>query len=102
MADIARLPGPGMTTTNGKLHAACRGMDSSTFFHPPDERNQARADRITAAKTICAQCPATSACRDHALSVREAYGIWGGLSEGERAQRLGLQSLRYPAQVTSG
>jgi WhiB family redox-sensing transcriptional regulator len=24
------------------------------------------------------------ACREHALSVREPYGVWGGMSEEER------------------
>jgi hypothetical protein len=37
--------------------------------------------------------------RDHALSVHEPYGIWGGLSEEKRAERLGLYSLRYPARI---
>jgi WhiB family redox-sensing transcriptional regulator len=76
VADIARLPGPPTDTDEWQLHAACRGMDSDTFFHPPDERNKARADRIAAAKTICRHCPAIKACREHALSVREPYGIW--------------------------
>jgi WhiB family redox-sensing transcriptional regulator len=74
-------------------------MDSDKFFHPPDERHQARQQRIAAAKAICAACPVITACSDHALTVREAYGIWGGLSEDERAERLGLHSLRYPARV---
>ena len=29
-------------------------------------------------------------CRQHALKVHEPYGIWGGLSESERAQMLTL------------
>jgi hypothetical protein len=28
--------------------------------------------------------------------VREPYGVWGGLSEDERASLLGVESLRYP------
>ena len=100
MAEIARLPGPGIDIYEWQLHAACRGMDSDTFFHPPGERNHARSDRIAKAKAICRQCPAISECRQHALSVREPYGIWGGLSEEERARHLGLQSLRYPARTT--
>ena len=102
MADIARLPGPAIDSYEWQLHAACRGMDSDTFFHPPDERNKARADRIAAAKAICRHCPAIAACRDHALSVREPYGIWGGLSEEQpETERLGLviARLRYPARI---
>jgi WhiB family redox-sensing transcriptional regulator len=59
VADIARLPGPGIDFYEWQLHAACRGMDSDMFFHPPDERLRARAQRIAAAKAICAGCPAS-------------------------------------------
>jgi WhiB family redox-sensing transcriptional regulator len=74
-------------------------MDSSVFFHPLDERNEARQQRVAAAKRICQACPALAACREHALRVREPYGVWGGLSEDERASALGVQSLRYPARL---
>jgi WhiB family redox-sensing transcriptional regulator len=73
-------------------------MDSVVFFPPAGERNEGRRQRIAAAKEICARCPAMAACREHALRVREPYGIWGGLSEDERAAALGLYSLRYPAR----
>ena len=36
-------------------------------------------------------------CATWALTTREPYGVWGGLSETERATILGLQSLKYPA-----
>jgi hypothetical protein len=41
-------------------------------------------------------------CREHALRVRETYGIWGGLSEDERAHLPGIPSLQYPAQASTG
>ena len=31
------------------------------------------------------------------LRTREPYGVWGGLSEAERADILGVWSLKYPA-----
>ena len=99
MADVTRLPGPLLDHYDWQRDAACRGMDSGTFFHPPAERNDARRERIDRAKAICAACPAVAECLEHALSVREPYGIWGGLSEDERAARLGVASLRYPAKV---
>jgi WhiB family redox-sensing transcriptional regulator len=74
-------------------------MDSAVFFHPAAERDDARRRRIEDAKKICGRCPALAACRDHALRVREPYGIWGGLSEDERATELGVYSLRYPARI---
>ncbi|QSE92371.1 WhiB family transcriptional regulator [Rhodococcus pseudokoreensis] len=66
-------------------NAACRGMHSSIFFHPDRERGPARERRIRVAKYICRQCPVLDNCRTHALTVVEPYGIWGGLSEAERA-----------------
>ena len=102
MADTDRLPDPLAEHWQWQLAAACRGMDGEHFFHPPDERNAAREQRIAAAKAICRSCPAMQACLDHALQVREPYGIWGGLSEDERAGLLGLESLRYPKRTTSG
>lgn len=99
MADTSRLPGPRLDYWEWQLSAACRGMDSATFFHPPDERNAARENRIEQAKLVCRACPAIMECREHALRVREPYGVWGGLSEDERAALLGVESLRYPAKA---
>lgn len=65
--------------------AACRGMSTSTFFHPDNERGDARRHRIRAAKAVCGRCPVVEQCRRHALKVAEPYGIWGGLSEAERS-----------------
>ena len=101
MADTRRLPGPQVTYWDWQLNAACRGMASSAFFHPPDERGDLRQARIHRAKAICRGCPVINQCLAHALQIPEPYGIWGGLSEDERAERLGVQSLRYPARITS-
>jgi len=76
-------------------------MDAAVFFHPPLERNAARERRVAQAKAICRACPAIQQCLDHALKVREPHGIWGGMSEDERAGLLGLESLRYPKRQQS-
>jgi WhiB family redox-sensing transcriptional regulator len=86
MADVSRLPGPVADRWDWQLLAACRGQDSSLFFHPEGERGAARRDRELHAKTICAGCPVRQECATHALAVREPYGVWGGLSEEEREQ----------------
>ena len=96
MADITRLPKPLAVHWEWQVRAACRGMDTATFFHPPNERDAAREARIAQAKAVCRRCPAIDDCLDHALRVREPYGVWGGLSEDERASLLGVESLRYP------
>ena len=48
------------------------------------ERGPARRERDAAAKATCAACPVLEQCRRHALSVREPYGVWGGMTEDER------------------
>jgi hypothetical protein len=57
MADNRRLPGPQLTQWDWQLAAACRGMASTTFFHPPDERGPARENRIHDGKKVCRACP---------------------------------------------
>jgi len=84
MADVRRLPSPHADAWEWQLMGACRGADGELFFHPENERGAARARREAAAKSVCRQCPVVARCRQHALAVREPYGIWGGLSETER------------------
>jgi WhiB family redox-sensing transcriptional regulator len=99
VADINRLPGAQLDHWDWQRDAACRGMDSSLFFHPPNERDAARDNRAARAKAICRECPVVAECLDHALRVREPYGVWGRRTEDERPSLLGLQSLRYPAVI---
>ncbi len=84
MADIRRLPTPVAEVWDWQLHGSCRGESTSLFFHPDGERGPARARRQAAAKAVCGKCPVIDACLKHALSVREPYGVWGGMSEDER------------------
>ncbi|MEY4347598.1 MAG: hypothetical protein RIS43_17 [Actinomycetota bacterium] len=86
MADISRLPGPIADTWEWQFQGACRGEDPESFFHPDGERGPARANREAKAKAICATCPVIKQCAAHALSVREPYGIWGGMSEDDREE----------------
>ena len=84
MAEISRLPGPVADLWDWQLRGACREADPTLFFHPEGERGPARRNRDAAAKAICAACPVIAQCREHALAVREPYGVWGGLTEDER------------------
>ncbi|MBW0100871.1 WhiB family transcriptional regulator [Pseudonocardia sp. KRD291] len=84
MADVRRLPTPVTRIWDWQLRAACRDVDSTVFFHPPDERGPAAVARDAEAKTVCAACPVIEDCRRHALTVQEPYGVWGGLTSGER------------------
>lgn len=89
MADFSRLPGPNADLWDWQLLAACRGVDSSLFFHPEGERGAARSARETSAKEVCMRCPVRAECAAHALAVREPYGVWGGLTEDEREELMG-------------
>jgi WhiB family redox-sensing transcriptional regulator len=64
-----------------RQQARCRGVDPE-IFHP---REDEEADE---AKAICALCPVREACLEHALTAREKYGVWGGLTERERRRVL--------------
>lgn len=73
------------TSLGWEDQAACRGRDASLFFGPNRfEPKRERLAREAAAKEICSSCPVSSECRDHAMEVGEAYGVWGGLGEAER------------------
>ena len=37
-------------------------------------------------RQVCMTCPVRSECLQYALDHGEDFGIWGGLSEGERAE----------------
>ncbi|WP_030234922.1 WhiB family transcriptional regulator [Streptomyces sp. NRRL S-350] len=88
MTDISRLPGAQTHHWNWQLEGACRTVDSSIFFHPSNERGSAAKAREEAAKSVCARCPVRRECRSHALTTREPYGVWGGLSEDDRRALL--------------
>jgi WhiB family redox-sensing transcriptional regulator len=71
-----------------QYQGACRDADQTLFFHPEGERGGRRRARDARAKEICAGCPVLRECRAQSLTVREPYGVWGGLSEDERAAIL--------------
>jgi len=58
------------------------------LFHSYLERGPRRRRRESEAKAVCHRCPVITECRVHALRVHEPYGIWGGLSEEDRATLL--------------
>jgi WhiB family redox-sensing transcriptional regulator len=84
MAAISRLPMPIQETYEWQYEGACREADPETFFSPDAERGPRRRSREAAAKALCAVCPVVQQCLEHALAVREPYGVWGGLNINER------------------
>jgi hypothetical protein len=63
--------------------SACRGDDPSLFFPNGDSGPWLLA--IEQAKAICRSCPVLEACAQWAADERVEYGIFGGLTEQERA-----------------
>jgi len=73
--------------------AACQSADPELFF-PVSAFGQA-LKQVAEAKAICARCPVRRQCLAFALRTRQAHGIWGGLTEEERA------SIRRPRSRTA-
>jgi WhiB family redox-sensing transcriptional regulator len=56
---------------------ACKGLDAAMFY-PDDEAS------AVSAKAVCEMCAVRSACLEHALTIREKAGVWGGATERDR------------------
>jgi len=65
------------STESWRTEAACRGLDTALFF--PD-----RGESLTEARAVCASCPVSGACAEHAIRQSERYGVWGGTSGRQR------------------
>ena len=88
MSERSDLLRPIASAWEWQVESACRDLPSETFFHPDGERGPSRKNRIKNAKAVCATCPVIKECLQHALTVQEPFGIWGGKSEEERAEIL--------------
>lgn len=64
--------------------AACRGMASAVFFSPLGERGPRRRRREQRAREVCRGCPVLDDCAAFAVSTRQPFGVWGGLTERQR------------------
>lgn len=103
MADARALPGPAVDVWDWQRSGACRDHDPAIFFHPDGERGRARASRERAAKRVCERCPVLWQCRRQALATQEPYGVWGGLTERERAAIIRhAERARVARPLTAG
>jgi len=103
MASTATYHGPSARTGVGwRMRAACCGLDPDIFFPA-----HVSSRREIAAKRVCEQCPVVGECLSWAMSHREDWGIWGGLSENERrrlraswlASRAGRERRTFEAPL---
>ena len=73
---------PHRASIEWRMSAACRSAEPELFF--PVSAGGRSAAETERAKAVCARCPVRRECLQFALATRQAYGIWGGMSEGER------------------
>lgn len=71
----------------------CREVDGEIFYPEKGESTQP-------AKRVCMGCEVRTECLSYALANREAFGVWGGLSERERRRLLPTRVPR-PAAAES-
>ena len=65
-------------------HAACREVDPELFF--PIGNTGPALLQIDEAKTVCRRCPVMDSCLQWALESGQDSGVWGGMSEDEKAR----------------
>jgi WhiB family redox-sensing transcriptional regulator len=66
--------------------AACRSYDNVLFFGPDHgESELEKQSREARAKAVCQRCPVADPCLEFAMETNQKYGIWGGLTDKERA-----------------
>ena len=66
--------------------AACRRHDNVVFFGPDQgESELEKQAREMKAKSICHTCPVKEPCLEFAMETNQKYGIWGGMTDKERA-----------------
>ena len=66
--------------------AACRDYDNVLFFGPDQGESEIEKQaREARAKVVCQSCPVAEPCLEFAMETNQKYGIWGGLTDKERA-----------------
>ena len=78
-----------------QFDGACRDSDPESFFLDPNMRGSNKHQRELTAIKICNSCPVKQACLDHALSVPEIFGVWGGMTEEQRHQILRKRGIKF-------
>ncbi len=64
----------------------CRAYGVEVFFGPDQAESEVDKEaREAQAKAICRRCPVAAPCLEFAMDTNQKYGIWGGLTDRERA-----------------
>ncbi|MET0423629.1 MAG: WhiB family transcriptional regulator [Actinoplanes sp.] len=54
----------------------------------PDVMFPDKPEQVPVAKRVCAPCPFRRSCADWALQTGQLYGVWGGVTAGERRRQI--------------
>ena len=77
-------------------------VSEADLFVSPQEDGRTeigRIEREALAGVLCDSCPIKLRCLQRALVLREPYGVWGGLGEGDRREFVThLRSEGYAAR----
>lgn len=79
----AALPKPIMDNWKWQEEGLCRFESPDLFFYDDNERGETRTARDALAVSICNRCPVVNTCLEHAITVPERHGIWGGKTQNE-------------------
>lgn len=74
--------------------AACRDAPTRIFF--PEAGDPETSHWVA---MFCDLCPVRTACLEWALTNRERYGIWGGMTESDRRRILRTRNGARPAMA---
>ncbi|WP_029112869.1 WhiB family transcriptional regulator [Mycobacterium sp. URHB0044] len=75
------------TAESWQERGSCRRLAPEVFY-PEDGGRTGLQAREEHAKRICGSCPVVADCRNHALSARETYGVWGAMSARDRQREF--------------
>lgn len=67
------------TDDDWRTRALCAQTDPESFY--PEKGG---SGHVREAKRVCLACDVTEDCLAYALDNDERFGIWGGMTEGER------------------
>lgn len=68
--------------------ALCKSLGDTMFYPVDGETTGARTRREQAARAICRRCEVAPDCLQYAFETNDQFGIWGGLTERERARTM--------------
>jgi WhiB family transcriptional regulator, redox-sensing transcriptional regulator len=82
------------TEVDWRLRSACQSVDPELFF--PVSFAGRSLEQVAEAKAVCARCVVQRQCLAFAMQTRQMYGIWGGLTEEERARKTRRREAIIP------